>query len=130
MNRAHTILAAVTALTLALAAGTAIASEASGEHGDAGEITVRGEILDMACYVAHEAKGPDHASCAKRCVKGGQPMGLLAEDGTVYLLYASHSDASAFEAAKDLAGEKVELTGASATQAGIHGIEVHAVRAL
>ena len=31
-------------------------------------MTVQGEILDMACYVAHEAKGPDHAGCASsRC---------------------------------------------------------------
>jgi hypothetical protein len=94
------------------------------------DVTVQGEILDMACYVAHEAKGPDHAGCAKKCVKGGQPMGLLAEDGTVYLLYASHEDGDAFEKAKEHAGEQVELTGAMATQAGVKGIEVHAVKGI
>lgn len=102
---------------------------ASDEHG-AAEVTLEGEILDMACYVGHEAKGPDHADCAKRCVKGGQPMGLLAEDGTIYLLYASHADASAFEQAKDFAGQKVELKGVPASQSGIKGLEVHSVKAL
>ena len=102
---------------------------AGDEHGG-GEITLKGEILDMACYVGHGAKGPDHADCAKRCVKGGQPMGLLAEDGAVYLLYASHSDASAFEQAKEFAGQQVELKGVAASQSGIKGVEVHAVKAL
>lgn len=100
------------------------------EGEDHGEITVRGEILDMACYVAHGAKGADHAACAKRCVKGGQPMGLLAEDGTVFLLYADHKDASAFEQAKEFAGKNVELKGKKAAQSGIKGIEVQSVKPL
>ena len=91
-------------------------------------VTVRGEILDLACYLAHEAKGSDHISCAKRCVKGGQPMGLLAEDGTVFLLYASHDDGSAYDAAKDFAGMQVSVTGMKAQQSGMTGIEVHEVK--
>ncbi len=84
----------------------------------------------MACYVAHESKGPDHAGCAKHCVKAGQPMGLLADDGTVYVLYASHKDGSAFEAAKEHAGTKVQISGKLSTMSGIKGIEVATVEAL
>lgn len=109
------------------ATGTVLAHEG---HEDGAAVTVQGEILDLACYVAHEAKGPDHAGCAKQCVKGGQPMGLLADDGTVYLLYANHKDGSAFEAAKEYAGQKVEITGAAANKAGIKGIEVNGVKPL
>lgn len=94
------------------------------------EITVQGEVLDMSCYVANGAKGEDHAACAKSCVKKGQPMGLLASDGTVYLLYASHRDASAYEKTKDFAGQQVEVTGKAATNAGIKGIEVQSVKAI
>lgn len=124
------------ASALVLLAGTlaVLADEGhkeDGEHNDlSGQMTVQGEILDMACYVAHESKGPDHASCAKRCVLGGQPMGLLATDGTVYLLYASHSDGAAFEQAKEHAGQKVEISGVATTQAGINGLEVHGVKPL
>ncbi len=57
-------------------------------------------------------------------------MGLLAKDGTVYLLYASHEAGDAFEQAKQHAGEQVELTGLVASKAGIKGIEVHAVKPL
>ena len=104
------------------------AAFASGDH-DHETVTVKGEVLDMSCYIAHGAKGEDHAGCAKKCVKGGQPMGLLAADGTVYLLYAGHDDASPYEKTKDFAGQQVEVTGKAATKAGIKGIEVRGVKA-
>ena len=110
--------------------GLAIPAQAEEGHGGHESVTVKGEILDMACYVAHEAKGADHAGCAKRCVKGGQPMGLLTAEGKVYLLYASHSDGAAFEQAKEFAGQQVEIQGKPAMMAGIHGLEVNAVKAL
>ena len=94
------------------------------------QVTVQGEVLDMACYVAHGAAGEDHAGCAKKCVKGGQPMGLLAPDGTVYLLYAGHDDSSAYEATKDFAGKQVEISGKAASKAGIKGIEVQNVKGM
>ena len=119
------------ALVCAVLVAPAVLAHGDEKHEGHGNqtVAVKGEILDMACYVAHEAKGPDHAACAKRCVKGGQPMGLLAEDGTVYLLYANHQDGSAFEAAKEHAGSVVLITGKPATKAGIKGIEVHSVKA-
>ena len=98
--------------------------------GDAETVTVRGEVLDFACYIGHGAKGEGHSACAKKCVKAGQPMGLLAEDGTVYLLYAGHDDSSAFEKTKEFAGKKVEINGKAATRDSIKGIEVRGVKAL
>ncbi|NIM61104.1 MAG: hypothetical protein GTN89_09955 [Acidobacteria bacterium] len=127
MQKKATVLLLICVLTITTGVAVTIADEKHGHHDT---MTVKGEILDLACYVAHQAKGADHAGCAKKCVKGGQPMGLLADDGTVYLLYASHSDASAFEAAKEHAGRKVEITGAAATEAGIKGLEVHGVKPL
>ncbi len=129
MRMTFTVL--VAAIVILAGAGEVAAHDGEEAHGhDDKGTTVRGEILDMACYVAHEAKGPDHAACAKRCVKGGQPMGLLAEDGTVYLLYANHKDGSAYEQAKEYAGEKVEIVGIAATRAGITGLEVSSVKKL
>jgi hypothetical protein len=122
MRRNGTALILACALVSSLGVGIGLAKE-----GKDAEITVHGEILDMACYVSNEAKGPDHAACAKRCAKGGQPMGLLADNGKVYLLFADHSNAEAFEQAKDLAGTKVEILGKAVAQAGINGLEVHKV---
>jgi len=120
-----TIAAVALAVTGALAAGEK-AMEKAGEKTS----LVAGEVLDLSCYLGHGGMGEGHAGCAAKCVKGGQPMGLLGADGAVYVLFADHADAAAFEKAKDLAGKKVEVTGDVATKDGLKGLTVHGVKAL
>jgi hypothetical protein len=131
MRTNMTALVLVFALIVSVGAGAILADEGEQHPAKQGDqVTVRGEILDMACFISHGAKGPSHTACAKRCAKAGQPMGLLAKDGTVYLLYAGHQDASAFETAKEYAGTNVEITGTEATQGAFKGIEIHQVKQL
>src|SRR5437763_12207753 len=33
------------------------------------EILVKGEVLDMTCYIAYNLSGPEHASCARDCIR-------------------------------------------------------------
>jgi hypothetical protein len=68
-------------------------------------VTVEGEIVDIGCYAAREAKGIEHESCAARCLKNGNPAGLLAADGQVYTI------AAAAPPFTDFAAKKVRLTG-------------------
>jgi hypothetical protein len=105
---------------------------AAGHGADAAakEVTLRGEVLDMACWVAHEGKGPKHAACAQKCLKDGQPMGLLTQDGTVYLLFGDHADTTAYSQARGLGAKNVEIRGEIADRAGIHGLTVKSVKAL
>jgi hypothetical protein len=117
----------VTAIAVLIVALPVLAQH---DHHDAKEVTVQGEVLDMSCYVAHDGKGASHASCAAKCMKDGQPVGLLAKDGTVYLLFADHADSSAFAKTKELVAKNVEIAGAPAEKAGIKGITVKAVKAL
>lgn len=98
-----------------------IALVAAGEHHE-GSWT--GEVVDLACYVNSGAKGVDHSGCAKSCVKGGQPMGLLTDEGTLVLLAADHKDGAAYEALKDLAGEKAEVMGTLAEKDGMKIVTV------
>jgi hypothetical protein len=53
---------------------------------DAQEILVTGEVLDMTCYIEYNLSGPDHAKCARICIRSGEPAGIKARDGKVYLL--------------------------------------------
>lgn len=87
-------------------------------------VTVQGEIVDMGCYMGHGAKGADHKGCALKCIAGGMPMGLLADDGKLYLLTMSHTDADPFNAAKELAAETVSITGAMHESNGMLSLEV------
>src|SRR5258705_9781206 len=71
--------------------------------------TVTGEILDMKCYMASGEHGDGHKECAATCIKGGSPMGILTEDGKVYLLIKGSKNAEAYDNAKKFAGEQVTL---------------------
>jgi len=92
--------------------------------GDGEKGTWTGEVVDLACYVAKGAHGPDHAGCAKACVKGGQPMGLLTDDGTLVLLAADHQNGEPYEALKDLAGAQAEVTGILSEKDGMAMVTV------
>jgi hypothetical protein len=78
--------AAVIAAGLAAITSPAVASE-SGER-----ITVTGEAIDTWCYYSGVMGGPNavvgsaHHTCALWCSAGGIPVGLLTEDGTVYMV--------------------------------------------
>ncbi len=92
------------------------------------EVTVTGEVVDMACYIGHDGKGPQHKKCAAKCAEMGQPVGLLTADGKVYLLVADHADASAYEKVRKLAGDQVTLRGENTSKDGINALTVQEVR--
>ncbi len=70
-----------------------IALAAEGER-----IEVRGEIIDTWCYYSGVMGGPDavvgtaHHTCALWCSAGGIPVGLLGEDGEVYMVLKIEGD--------------------------------------
>jgi len=88
-----------------------------------------GEIVDLACYVGSGAKGADHAGCAKSCVKNGQPMGLLTDDGTLVLLAADHKNGEPYEELKEMAGYRAEVSGELAEKDGMKVVTVTGAKA-
>jgi hypothetical protein len=48
--------------------------------------TVVGEVIDLSCYLQVGKHGDKHRDCGQKCVRNGQPVGLLAADGAVYML--------------------------------------------
>ncbi len=106
------------------------ASAAPGEHHPGKPVAMKGEVLDLACYIGHGAKGPDHTACARMCAKQGQPTGFLTDDGAVYVIFASHDDPSVLEKVKELAGKKVEVKGEVFTQSGLKGIQVAEIKGI
>ena len=86
--------------------------------------TISGELLDMACYMAHEGKGKKHAQCAGACVAGGAPLGVLTKDGKVYLVVGDHTNEKPYVEAKALVGGDAKLTGTVFTRGGLTAIIV------
>ena len=96
-------------------------------------ITVRGEILDMSCYLSRGLAGPLHRDCARQCIASGVPMGIMGEDSTIYLLAPEHGRAMApttyttpnpYVQLRDWATLKVEVMGMSSIRGGVHILEV------
>ncbi len=85
------------------------------------EVTVKGEVLDMACYLDHGAHGEKHADCAKMCISSGLPVGLKTADGKVYLLLGQHKPANDMLA--DYAAKTVTLKGKFESRDGINLLE-------
>jgi hypothetical protein len=54
--------------------------------------TVVGEIIDLSCYLQVGKHGDKHRECGQKCVRNGQPVGLLAEDGSIYTLIDEEHD--------------------------------------
>ncbi len=55
-------------------------------------VTLTGEILDLSCYLQLGKHGDKHATCGKKCITGGQPIGLVTKAGDVYLLIDEEHD--------------------------------------
>ena len=80
--------------------------------------TVKGEIVDLMCYLGHGPKGVDHARSAKRCIRSGGPVGLLSTDGILYLVIGNHKPVNS-ELAK-YAGKTITLRGNIASRDGMN----------
>lgn len=121
MSRTYRLLLAALTLGLLLVSGRAQAQD---------DITVKGEIVDLACYLSQGKKGASHKSCAQMCAKGGVPMGLLTASDELYLLIDDHANPKPYEAAKKLAGTDAEITGKKFVKNGMASIVVNGASGL
>ena len=93
--------------------------------------TVTGEIIDISCYLQLGKHGEKHVACGKKCLEAGQPIGLLAKDGTVYMLMEEEHDprrdgqTGGFrKAATNHLGHIMEVSGTESTVRGYRAIYV------
>jgi len=85
------------------------------------EKSVTGEIVDMMCYVDHNAVGETHGqSCGAKCIKGGGPVGIVSE-GKAYLVVGEHKPMN--DQLAEYCGKTVTLKGKAADRGGIAMLE-------
>lgn len=94
------------------------------------EVTVQGEIIDLACYMSKGSRGPSHKACAQMCAKKGVPIGVLTDAGEVYLLLDDHNNPDPYDSAKKLAGERAEVSGKKFSKQGVNSIVVAGIKGL
>jgi hypothetical protein len=94
----------------------------------ASDMTIKGEIVDVACSLAKKdaGKGAAHAACAMVCAKKGQPIGVLTADAvyTVTGDYAANSNAKLL----DFVAKNVIVTGEVTEKDGQKQINVKSIK--
>jgi hypothetical protein len=113
----------VSMVALALGASLALPRLSLGADAkDSGQIeTIKGEVVDLMCYLDHGAKGDKHKGCATKCIEGGGPVGLLTADNKLYLVVGDHAPMNKELAAK--AAETITLKGKVVEKHGVKMIE-------
>ena len=117
-------------LGAALALGALPALAAEGER-----IQVTGEMVDTWCYFSGVMGGPDavvgsaHHTCALWCAAGGIPVGLLTDDGTVYMVikWQGSADVADGETLLTVASHRLTADGMHYERDGIHYLVVENV---
>ncbi|HJT82424.1 MAG TPA: hypothetical protein VJ719_14615 [Chthoniobacterales bacterium] len=81
---------------------------------------IRGEIVDLMCYIDHNAMGEKHAQCAATCVKDGGPVGIVSQ-GKAYLVVGEHKPMN--DQLVEHCGKTITLRGKLAERGGMAMLE-------
>src|SRR4026209_1371256 len=118
-NKPTVLRVAVTATFIAALASAPLAIAQEHEHGSdaAASKEVTGEVVDMMCYVDHNAVGEKHGqSCGAKCIKSGGPVGIVSE-GKAYLVVGEHKPIN-YQLA-EYCGKNITVKGKLAARGGL-----------
>jgi hypothetical protein len=91
------------------------------------ETTVKGEVVDVSCYLAHgkNGTGDNHKSCAEACAQHGGPLGILTSDGKLYVsVMPDDHKTGPNEILMNHIAHQITATGKVRTKNGVRGIMI------
>lgn len=99
-------------------------------------IKIKGELIDTWCYFSGVMGGPDavvgsaHHTCALWCSAGGIPVGLLGDDGKVYMVLKIQGDdtSASGDTLLSLASHQIEADGLFYERDGLNYIVIENVK--
>ncbi|MBI3006604.1 MAG: hypothetical protein HYY49_14505 [Ignavibacteriales bacterium] len=85
------------------------------------DVTLKGELIDIKCYSSGMGggRGEEHQDCAIQCIKGGLPVGLLDEKGTLYVLVPKKGMKGGNEALAEHAAHTLTVKGTLQDKGGM-----------
>ena len=122
MNRRILCVISVAAVAFILTVSRVFA-EPKGE-----EVTVKGEVIDLWCYLEGDDHGADHKDCAVMCAKAGNPIGILDAKGNVYVAMGIKEHQPGRDVLIDKMAETVTVTGTLVKKGGTQVIYVKSVK--
>lgn len=97
------------------------------DHGQAGSaknatwvsVKLKGEIIDLGCYVSHDGYGKKHKTCALECSKNGVPLALLeSKTKKIYMIVTTGHGENPYAVPVKFIADQVEVEGATAVKDG------------
>ncbi len=142
MKRQMFSLTGVLVILLACAVIPALSQEKSGEaktgmkrmshsmsaQSKAAEETVKGELIDLKCYIESGEHGDSHKDCAVACAKRGEPIGILDSNGNVYVAIGDKAHQSDRDALINRMAETVTVTGKVVKKGGTQVLYIASIK--
>ncbi len=110
---------------IAVAVFSVIVVAVSPRFSSAAVESIKGEVVDLGCYLGHGGAGSDHQECAQKCIKNGLPVGIKTDGGVYIAVNAEHGAANSVLAS--LAGKRVTADGEISERDGMKLIAVKKV---
>jgi hypothetical protein len=118
------VLVGMATLSGLVSAGAVQAKEVETHEGGAAQ-TVTGEVVDLACYLGHGARGAAHRDCAEKCIASGLPVGIKTADALYLVIGSEHSSANSQLAS--LAAKQVTAEGTVTERDGVRLLAIKKV---
>lgn len=123
---------ALFALILIVSTGLVWAHEMSKEKGTPmareKEVSIKGQVVDVSCYLHSGAKGEGHKDCAAACAKAGGALGILTGNGKLYVsVMPDDHSAGPNDKLMDHIAQTVTAKGMVRSKGGVNGIMITSV---
>jgi hypothetical protein len=100
----------------------------SGQAQPKGEkVTVKGEVVDLWCYLESGDRGPAKKQCATSCATPGNPIGVLDSTGNLYVAAGLTDHQPGKDVLVNHMSTEVTVTGTLLKKGGVHMLYVDSV---
>src|SRR6266536_3406101 len=91
-------------------------------------VTIKGEAVDLWCYMEGGDRGPAKKECATACAKAGNAIGIVDAKGNVYVISAFEDHKSSRDLLIAKMNEQVTATGTLVTKGGTKMLFIKSVQ--
>ena len=91
-------------------------------------VKVKGEVVDLWCFLEGGDRGADHKQCAISCAKAGNPIGFVTEKDEVYVMMGLKDHQPGREVLLEKMAETVTAEGTLVKKGGVQVIYVSSVK--
>ncbi len=92
------------------------------------KVTVKGEVVDLWCYLEGGDRGPKHKECGTTCAKAGNPIGIVDFKGNVYVAMGMQDHQPGRDVLLDRMADTVTVTGTLVKKGGAQVLYVTSVK--